>query len=194
MHRQVKGYYELAYEYHIAATTLAACLIEAPYLYNPISYLLRHTTELLLKGLIIKELRKDNKKLIVKNVKVGTKKLDSIHSLLYLWDYYKSFSISNGISIDEVNVKFVTKTIKRIDAKDFSSTRYRYPFDKEGKSMDVAPVDIYYDGKAPDLELGIPSIIQFGDDIGIIEKGSALLKLNQDLFEVVEALFLLIEN
>ena len=43
MHRQVKGYYELAYEYHIAATTLAVCLIEAPYLYNPISYLLRHT-------------------------------------------------------------------------------------------------------------------------------------------------------
>ena len=59
MHRQVKGYYELAYEYHIAATTLAAYLIEAPYLYNPISYLLRHTTELLLKGLIIKELRKE---------------------------------------------------------------------------------------------------------------------------------------
>ena len=60
--------------------------------------------------------------------------------------------------------------------------------------MDVAPVDIYYDDKAPDLELGIPSIIQFGDRVGIIEKGPALLKLNQDLFEVVEMLFLLIEN
>ena len=127
-------------------------------------------------------------------MKIGTRKLDSIHSLLNLWDYYKSFIDSNSIFIDEANVKFVTKTIKKIDTKDFSSTRYRYPFDKEGKAMDVAPVDIYYDGKAPDLELGIPSIIQFGDHIGIIEKGSTLLKLNQDLFEVVEMLFSLIEN
>lgn len=158
MNRQVKGYYELAYEYHIAATTLAACLIEAPYLYNPISYLLRHTLELLLKGLIIKELRKDNKKLIIKNVKVGTKKLDSIHSLLYLWDYYKSFISSNSIAIGQDSIKFITKTIKKIDAKDFSSTRYRYPFDKTGESMDVMPVDICAADIASDLEQGIPNI------------------------------------
>ena len=63
------------------------------------------------------------------------------------------------------------KTIKKIDIKDFSSTRYRYPFDKTGKSMDVMPVDIYTGDKAPDLEVGIPSIIQFGDRVGIIEKG-----------------------
>ena len=34
--------------------------IHAPYLYNPISYLLRHTIELQPKGLIVCELRKDN--------------------------------------------------------------------------------------------------------------------------------------
>lgn len=194
MHRQVKGYYELANEYHIAAVTLCVNIIEAPYLYNPISYLLRHTTELLLKGLIIKELRKDNKKLIINNVKIGSCKLDNAHSLLYLWEYYKSFIDLHGILINKEEIKLIDKTIKKIDLKDFSSTRYRYPFDKKGKSMDVMPVDIYTGTIAPDLELGIPSIIQFGDQVGIVEKGSSLLKLNQELLEVVELLFVLIES
>ena len=193
MHRQVKRYYELANEYHIAAVTLCANIIDAPYLYNPISYLLSHSTELLLKGLIIKELRKENNKLIINNIKIGTSKLNNIHSLLYLWEYYKSFINLHSILIHKEHIKFIDKTIKKIDVKDFSSTRYRYPFDKSGKSMDVRPVDIYTDGKSPDLELAIPSIIQFGGKVGIIGKGAASLKLNQELLEAAEMLFTLIE-
>ena len=60
--------------------------------------------------------------------------------------------------------------------------------------MDVMPVDIYTGTRAPDLELGIPSIIQFGDQVGVVEKGSSLLKLNQELLEVAELLFVLIES
>ena len=69
MHKQVKAFYDMAFEYHIAAVTLWMQIVSAPYLYNPISYLLRHTIELQLKGLIVCELRKDNSFLKISEIK-----------------------------------------------------------------------------------------------------------------------------
>ena len=69
MHKQVKAFYDMAFEYHIAAVTLWTQIVSAPYLYNPISYLLRHTIELQMKGLIVCELRKDNS--LLKPIKIS---------------------------------------------------------------------------------------------------------------------------
>lgn len=38
MHKQVKAFYHMAFEYHIAAVTLWTQIVSAPYLYVPISY------------------------------------------------------------------------------------------------------------------------------------------------------------
>lgn len=55
MDKSAQRYIDLAFEYHVAAMTLNSQIFDAPYLYNPTAYLLRHTIELLLKGLIINE-------------------------------------------------------------------------------------------------------------------------------------------
>lgn len=82
MHKQVKAFYDMAREYQTAAATLWDQIIDAPYLYSPISYLLRHTIELQLKGLIVLELRKDYGSLKISNIKVPTgKKMNKIHSV-----------------------------------------------------------------------------------------------------------------
>lgn len=53
MNKSAQRYVDLAFEYHVAAMTLNTQIFDAPYLYNPTVYLLRHTIELLLKGLVI---------------------------------------------------------------------------------------------------------------------------------------------
>ena len=55
MNKTVKRYYDLACNYHLSARYLWGEKIHAPYIYNPTIFLLRHTAELLLKGLIINE-------------------------------------------------------------------------------------------------------------------------------------------
>lgn len=59
MNKSAQRYIDLAFEYHVAAMTLNTQIFDAPYLYNPTGYLLRHTIELLLKGLIIDEENND---------------------------------------------------------------------------------------------------------------------------------------
>ena len=56
MNKKVKRFYDLAYDYYLSADILLSQIIDFPYLYNPISYLLRHAIELQLKGLIIYEM------------------------------------------------------------------------------------------------------------------------------------------
>ena len=60
MDKSAQRYIDLAFEYHVAAMALNSQIFDAPYLYNPTAYLLRHTIELLLKGLIINEKKRKN--------------------------------------------------------------------------------------------------------------------------------------
>ena len=50
MDKSAQRYIDLAFEYHVAAMTLNTQIFDAPYLYNPTAYLLRHTIELLLNS------------------------------------------------------------------------------------------------------------------------------------------------
>lgn len=60
MNKSVKQFYNLAFDYHMSAVSLWEQIMFEPYIYNPTIYLLRHTAELLLKGLIVREkLRND---------------------------------------------------------------------------------------------------------------------------------------
>lgn len=58
MNKTAQKYFDMAFEYHVAALTLHVNISDAPYLYNPTAFLLRHSIELLLKGLIIRETQK----------------------------------------------------------------------------------------------------------------------------------------
>lgn len=185
MNRQVKAYYDMAYEYHIAAVTLWYWIMEAPYLYNPISFLLRHTIELQLKALIILELSKSNEKLIIKEIKIPpeNRSLDKSHSLLFLWRYYMELCKGKASHIDRKIKADIEIPLKRIDKKDFASTRYRYPFDRAGKSTPIEPVDINLSGIVPDLQDGIPWIIQGADKTGVVSRGSKLIRDTTELFD-----------
>lgn len=194
MNKQVKGFYDLADEYYISAITLYTQIADAPYLYNPISYLLRHTIELVLKGLIVSEIRKDNKQLVINDIRLDSVKLCHTHSLLLLWKHYNIVLSTHGIILERNTKSFISKVIKKIDNKDFSSTRYRYPIDKNENSIDLNPVKIHADNISPDLALGIPTIIQQGDNLSIVDKGQKLLKDINNLIEVTDLLFNLYEK
>ncbi len=194
MHKQIRGYFDLAQDYHIAAVSLWMQIMEAPYLYNPIRYLLRHTIELLLKGLIVMELRKDNKQLVLKDIRLDNRPMNNTHSLKYLWNHYKQLVVSHNIILNSNDKRFIDKVITKADKKDFNSTKYRYPVDKDDKALNLHPIDIRLDGKAPDLELGVPSIVQCGNKVAILNKGQRSMQDGVDLFEVVELLFQLLEN
>lgn len=194
MNSQVKAYYDLANEYHISATSLWQQIMDTPCLYNPICYLLRHTIELQLKGLIVKELRKDNKKLVLKDIKLDSYKMNNVHSLLFLWEKYKCLLSSHRVTLNPEITSFVDNAITKIDKKDFSSTKYRYPFDKSEKAIKMFPVDISIDGKAPDLSSGVPTIIQFGSEVGVINKGQKSMMDTSSLFDVSELLFRFMEE
>ena len=43
MDKSAQRYIDLAFEYHVAAMALNSQIFDAPYLYNPTAYLLRHT-------------------------------------------------------------------------------------------------------------------------------------------------------
>jgi len=123
VHKQIKVFYDMANEYHVAATALWIQIMDAPYLFNPISYLLRHTVELQLKGLIVSELRKDNRNLKINEIKTPAGKMNSVHSVWTLWEFYLKLSQACSIPMDEVDVKFCSNVLSKIDKKDFSSTR-----------------------------------------------------------------------
>lgn len=191
----------MASEYHVSAITLWTQIMHAPYLYNPIAYLLRHTIELQLKGLIVYEKRKECKKLALGDIKIETsypkkivKKITNVHSLLDLWIHYNKLLSDNNIILNKAYKQVIDNAIKKVDKRDFSSTRYRYPFDQNDKSINLCPVEIKFNDKAPDLELGIPSIIQYDNEIALLNKGQRLMKNTIELFDVVELLFSLMDN
>lgn len=198
MKRKIKRFYDLAFDYHISAVTLWTQITDAPYLYNPVSYLLRHTIELQLKGLIIAELIKNDMSLQVKDVRlpISNRLLSQTHSVLVLWKSYIEILKTRSATVNPDCKKVVEKSLKKLDKKDFGSTRYRYPFDKNEKELDIEPIDIISGDKSPDLSLGIPYIIE-NESYGnpkVISKGVRLLQDTSVLFDIVEILFSLLEN
>ncbi len=188
MNRTAQRYFDFAHEYYVAALTLHLNIFEAPYLYNPTAFLLRHSIELLLKGLIIRETHKI--KIIAANkIKVEGSKLNNCHSLLSLWNYFKKLH-----PLDEENIKKLNDAIKKLNKKDFGSQRYRYPYKKNGQPIPVEPVAFDLSGKSPDLEEGIPFLIETADDAEVIAKGHILLMDIQTLLEQMEILFDLSEE
>ena len=173
----------MAFEYHIAAVTLWTQIVNAPYLYNPVSYLLRHTIELQLKGLIVYELKNDDSSLKVSEILTPKGKMDRVHSVMILWEYYQQLLRSHGIKMDDSEYQFCTQVLSKIDKKDFSSTRYRYPVAKNNSIVSLEPVKVHFSDIGPDLIWGIPSIATGDIDtekIGVIKKGTHLICDTQD--------------
>lgn len=163
---------------------------ECTYLYNPISYLLRHTIELQLKGLIVCELRKDNSFLKISEIKTPVGKMNTVHSVKALWEYYQQLCQEYKLQMDDSDHQLCMRVLSKIDKKDFSSTRYRYPFSKKDSTITLESIKISFDDKAPDLSSGMPSlVIGETEEIGVISKGMRLIRDTEDIFDVVEVLF-----
>lgn len=195
MNKAVKRYYDLAYDYHLSATILWMQIIDAPYIYNPTIFLLRHTAELLLKGLIINESIFLNPTIDISliNIQDGAKqrKINEVHSLYHLWDNFKQLNRSNRIvpCYSPNQEQKIDKVIRFFNDKDFNSTTFRYPFSKQGKPIIIEPIDLNHSGKAPELGVAPPTIIQCGDNVCVIKKGIRYISQTQKLFDVIELLF-----
>ena len=189
MNKSAQRYIDLAFEYHVAALTLSTQIFDAPYLYNPTVYLLRHAIELLLKGLVING-EKEKHHISIKETKVGDKNINSQHSLLSLWSYLNELDFLN---FEKDDISLIDSIIAKLDKKDSSSTRYRYPYKGRKRNLirqiPLEPVEISITDLASDLSDGIPQVAIHANWVGVVEKGSKLLYEIKDLFNVVELLF-----
>lgn len=188
MNKTADRYFDLAFNYHISAVILYTNLFESPYLYNPTAFLLRHCVELLLKGLIIRETQKA-RRIAATRIAIYNRKLNNIHSPLELWNYFKDI-----YSLSEEDMEILDKAIKKLNKKDEISTRYRYPYKKNGRAVPIEPVTFDVSDTFPDLADGIPYIIQTSSETKIITKGSSLLLDMKALFDAVEILFKISEQ
>ena len=188
LNKTAQQYFDIAYEYHVATLTLYMSIFEAPYLYNPTAFLLRHSIELLLKGLIIKETQK-SRRIAANKITIGNRKLNQTHSLLSLWNHFKTL-----YPIPEERIIALNKAIEKLNKKDIGADRYRYPYKKQGQPIPVEPIVFDTSKKAPDLEDGIPYIIETPTDSKVITKGPVLLTEMKTLIEEMEILFSLSEE
>ena len=120
MDKSAQRYIDLAFEYHVAAMALNSQIFDAPYLYNPTAYLLRHTIELLLKGLIINEKKRKNH-ISIKEIKVGKKNINAQHSLLSLWAHLNKLASPAFEKSDIALIRSVISAIKITDMNAESS-------------------------------------------------------------------------
>ena len=187
MNRSAKRYFDWAYEYQIAALTLHIQLVNSPYLYNPIIFLLRHAIELQLKGLIISEVKSErntrNDQITIGKQK---RKLKQTHSLQELWVEYTSIAHSQ---IDDEVLQLISKVIRRLNRKDPYSDRYRYPQSKKNRNFETEPIQLDFSGKTLDLSKGIPHLMFVDGTPVVIEKGAVLLSDLIEIVEVTELLF-----
>lgn len=192
MNKSAKRYIDWAYEYQVAALTLYTQLVTAPHLYNPTIFLLRHTVELQLKGLIIGEIKRSSNTRI-DDIKIGkrNRKLNQAHSLLELWEKY--IAVVQG-EIDTNEISRINRVIKKLNRKDPGSDRYRYPQSKRKQNFATEPIQLDFSGKAPDLAEGIPYVMIADGNPVIIEKGPHLLQDLNDIVEATELLFNLSER
>ena len=96
-------------------------------------------------------------------------------------------------AFEKSDIALICSVITKIDKKDFSSTRYRYPYkgskDKPIKQIPLEPVAISITDLVPDLSEGIPWIAIRANQVGVVSKGSKLLCEMKDLFDIIETLF-----
>lgn len=112
----------------MSATVLWLQIIKASYIYNPTIYIFRHTTELLLKGLILNETMKtqptiDISKVVIQESNTSIN-INSVHSLLYLWENYKQLNKNNRLApcYSPQQEQTIDSVIKFFNDKDFSFT------------------------------------------------------------------------
>ena len=102
-------------------------------LFSPIVFLFRHSIELILKSLILHSLfTLKEKDWISIKLPPRNRKLFSIHSIKDLYETWLALDKcvdASGISevLDDINL-----IIEKLDNCDFSSTFFRYPYDKNG--------------------------------------------------------------
>lgn len=165
------------------------------YIYNPTIFLLRHTAELLLKGLIINENIQLNPKIDISLIKIredtAQRNINSVHSLFYLWDNFKQLTKSNQLipCYSPQQEQAIDKAIKFFNNKDFNSTTFRYPFSKQGKPIIIEPISLNHSGTVSELGTTLPTIIQCGNNVCVIKKGTRYICQTQNLFDVIELLF-----
>lgn len=182
MNKTTKKYIEMAKNYFKAAQILQNQLLDNPELFRPTIYLLRHSNELLLKGIII-DISKRNYNRSVKDISINGHKITQTHSLIDLWEYY--LSIESPLCVYESQQ--VRRVLKRLDKRDQSSTYYRYPYRQNGKSVSISPIVL---GEMPSNIRRSPMlIVEASGDIKAIEKGRKELSDLCELFSATETLF-----
>lgn len=188
MNKTAQKYFDMAFEYYVAALTLHVNIFNAPYLYNPTAFLLRHSIELLLKGLIIRETQKA-RRIAANRITIGGRKLNQTHSVGLLWNHFKTL-----YPIPEERKIALNKAIEKLNKKDIGADRYRYPYKKQGQPISVEPIVFDISEKAPDLEDRIPYIIETPSNSKVITKGPILLMEMKTLIEKMEILFSISEE
>lgn len=107
--------------------------------------------------------------------------------------YFVAADTAMNPDLEQSDIALIRSVITKIDKKDFSSTRYRYPYkgskDKPIKQIPLEPVAISITDLVPDLSEGIPWIAIRANQVGVASKGSKLLCEMKDLFDIIETLF-----
>lgn len=194
MQSVVKNFYKLSSHYYSSAQILWAEIFNMPCIYNPTIYLLRHSTELALKGLIVKEFLFLDPYLATKNIEIkngaSSRKLDATHSLLCLWENYKELYLNSHLvaRYDLKQKQIIEKAITFFDKKDFDSTLFRYPYNRKWEPIVIEHLDFDTSGKAPELKSTPPKIIICEGEVATIKKGSRYLQQTQQLFNATELL------
>lgn len=130
-----ENFYNEALNYYQSAIVLSKSdeVLDEEYdLFGPIIYLLRHAIELMFKSLIVKSLYEQNiGSWNEQKLSPHDRKLMSMHSLRALYETYmeQRYKLGKGESkeLDEIG-----SIVERFDDVDFSSTFFRYPYDKKG--------------------------------------------------------------
>lgn len=100
---------------------------------GPIIYLYRHTVELLLKSLIIRDaIDQGITNWNTYSFPPNMRSISSMHSIKDLYETWKNLLSYKFISpIEKEDVNKLLKIINRIEKCDHSSTFFRYPYDKK---------------------------------------------------------------
>lgn len=197
MNKTAKRFCELAQTYEKTAFTLWQQIISEPDTINPTVYLLRHSVELYLKGLIIEKAFNNNLCTEINEIEINGsgRMITSVHSLLNLWNYYKRLSekymLTPGYSPGAQ--KFIDFEILYWNGKDPRSTSFRYPFEKDDKPIPIKLISLDDSGKVPEIKCAPPRIMAFGPNVFIVKKGYRYLTHTQNLFGVAEILSRLFE-
>lgn len=200
MNNTAKRFYKLAEKYERAATFLWLQIAFDPDMINPTVYLLRHSVELYLKGLVIEKEFQNNLCTEIERIKIKgsgkAKPITSEHSLLNLWSYYKHLSKTYRLtpSYSPEDQRSIDSEIAYWNAKDPGSTSYRYPFERDGKPIPIKLLCLDDSGKTPEVKCTPPKAMVFGTNVCIVEKGYNCLVHTQKLFDVAEKLSRLFEQ